>query len=99
MNRQLSEIRHRRSELLARIAEQRMQLRKTSLRWETPLAIADRGLAVASFFRSHPVLLAGSAALLVVRRHGLAGLVRVVWQVWQGYRYFSALSGKLSQRD
>lgn len=88
----------RRQELLARIDMQRGQVAEIGRRWETPLAIADQGVAAARFLRSHPVLVAGVAALLLVRRRGVVGLAKGAWMVWKGYRSIAALSAKLSTR-
>ena len=98
MNSQMLEIMQRRAELQARIAAQREQLSDFGTRLETPLAIADQGLAAIRFLRSNPVLVAGVAALLVIRRRGMVGLLKFVWRGWKGYRYFTTLSSKLASR-
>lgn len=98
MNKQMLEVMQRRGELLARIAAQREQVAEIGTRWQTPLALADQGLAAVRFLRSNPVLVAGVAALLVIRRRGVVGLVKGVWRAWRGYRYFTAVSEKLSSR-
>ena len=98
MNKQMLEVMQRRGELLAKIASQREQMAEIGKRWQTPLALADQGLAVMRFLRSNPALAAGVAALFVARRRGLAGLVRGAWRVWKGYRYLAAFSAKLSSR-
>lgn len=98
MNRQMSAVMQRRSELLARIAVQREQLAEVGARWQTPLALADQGLAAVRFLRSHPVLVAGVAALFVIRRRGMVGLVKSGWQLWKGYRYLTVFYEKLSSR-
>lgn len=99
MNKQMSAVMQRRSELLARIAAQREQVADVGARWQAPLALADQGLAVVRFLRSHPVLVAGVAALLVIRRRGVVGLVKGGWRVWKGYRFLAVLSEKLSPRN
>jgi hypothetical protein len=88
----------RRAELLAKIAVQRGQVAEIGAQWQIPLAAADQGLAVVRFLRSNPVLVAGVAALLVIRRRGVTGLMMGMWRVWKGYRYFTAVSAKLSAR-
>lgn len=98
MNKQMLEVMQRRGELLARIAAQREQVAEIGTRWQTPLALADQGLAAVRFLRSNPVLVAGVAALLVIRRRGVVGLVKGVWRAWRGYRYFTAVSEELSSR-
>lgn len=98
MNRQMLAVMQRRGELLERIAAQRGQLAETGARWQAPLALADQGLAVLRFLRARPVLVAGVAALLIIRRRGMMGLARSGWLGWKGYRYFTAISEKLSSR-
>lgn len=96
MNSQLSAVMQRRGELLARIALQREQLSEIGARLQPPLALADRGVAVARFLRSNPALVAGVIAVLVIRRRGVIGAASVIWRVWKRYRYFTAIAAKLS---
>lgn len=99
MNKQMLAMMQRRGELLARIAAQREQMAETGARWQAPLALADQGLAVMRFLRSHPVLVAGVVALFVIRRRGVVGLVKGGWRVWKGYRFLATLAEKLSPRN
>jgi len=93
----LNNVMLRRSELVARIAAQREQVAEIGVRFKTPLAYADKGLAVARFLRAHPVLFAGAVALLPIRRGGvLIGLVKGAWRAWKGYRYLGAVAAKRS---
>jgi hypothetical protein len=96
MNDQMYSLMQRRSELLTRIAVQRGQTAEIGSHLKTPLALADKGLAVARFLRSKPVLIAGVAALFVIRRRGVIGLVKGAWRLWKGYRQLSAFSAKFS---
>jgi hypothetical protein len=98
MNKQMAAVMQRRGELLARIAAQRGQVAETAARWQTPLAIADQGVAAVRFLRERPLLVAGVASLLVIRRRGMMGLVRLGWMAWKGYRYFTAAAARLSSR-
>ncbi|MDH4283750.1 MAG: YqjK-like family protein [Gallionellaceae bacterium] len=99
MNNQKLSMLQRRHELLAKIALQRKQLAEIGKHWQAPVAAMDKGLSVIRFFRSHPVLLAGAVALLVMRRHSLAGLLKNAGQLWKGYRYLLSLSAKLLLRN
>lgn len=99
MNKQMLELMQRRGELLARIAAQREQVAGIGARWQTPLALVDQGLAAVRFLSSHPAIVAGVAALFVIRRRGVVGLVKGGWRVWKGYRYLTALSERLSSQD
>ena len=95
MNKQMTGVMQKRGELLARIAAQRGQAAEIGKRLETPLALADQGLAAMCFLRSNPAITAAVAALFVIRRRGVVGLVRGVWRVWKRYRYFTSISAKL----
>ena len=97
----------RRQALLAKISDQREQLAEIGVRWQPALRLADGALVAARFLRSHPVLLAGLAGLagmaglaglVVVRRNGLAGLVKGARRVWNAYRYINEFSKKITQR-
>ncbi|MHB0926924.1 MAG: YqjK-like family protein [Gallionellaceae bacterium] len=99
MNKQMREVMRRRGELLASIAAQREQVAQIGTRWQAPLALADQGLAVVRFLRSHPALVAGVVALFVIRRRGVVGLMKSGWRVWKGYRFLTALSERLSSRS
>jgi hypothetical protein len=98
MNDQMFALMQRRNELLARIAVQRDQAAEIGSQLKTPLAFADKGLAVARFLRSKPVLVAGMVALFVIRRRGVIGLVQGAWRLWKNYRQLAAFSAKLSPR-
>lgn len=99
MNKQMLELMQRRSELLARIASQREQAAEIGRRWQTPLALADQGLAAVRFLSSHPAVVASVAALFAIRRRGVVGLIKGGWRVWKGYRYLKALSERLSPQN
>ncbi len=91
MNERMLELRQRRGELLARIEAQRGQLAEIVSRWERPLALADQGVSAVRFLRGHPLLVGGAVALVVLRRRGVAGLLKRAWQMWKSYRYFAGL--------
>ena len=95
------EVMQRRQALLAKISDQREQLAEIGVRWQPALRLADGALVAARFLRSHPVLpagLAGLAGLVVVRRNGLAGLVKGARRVWNAYRYINEFSKKITPR-
>ena len=95
MNKQTAEIMRRRHELLAEIGSQRLQIAQMASRWQPLLAVADHGLAGIRFLRSHPVLLGGVVALLVIRRRGLVGLATGSWRLWKRFRYIKGFSAGL----
>jgi hypothetical protein len=98
MTKQMSALRQRRAELLARIAAQRGRVTEIGTQLQTAFELADRGLAVVRFFRSRPFLLTGIAAVFLARRHGAAALVWSGWRLLTGYRRLSANSAKPSPR-
>lgn len=98
MNRQMFAVRQRRGELLAKIASQREQVAVIVERWQRPLALADQGLAVARFLRANPVLVAGVAALVMIRRRGMVGLGMAVWKGWKLYRFTKSFAANLMKR-
>jgi len=95
MNERMLAVMQRRGELLAKITSQREQVVQIGARLEKPLALADQGLAVLRFMRSRPLLVAGVAALLVWRRRGALGVMKLGWRAWKGYRYLTGLAAKL----
>lgn len=95
MNSQLSAVIQRRSELVARIASQREQLTDVGARFQAPFALADKGVAAVRFLRSHPFLVAGVIAVLVISRRSVVGVASVIWLVWNRYRYFTTIVAKL----
>jgi hypothetical protein len=97
MSSRLLALRQRRGELLARIASQREQVAEIGLRLQTPLAFADGGLAVVRFLRSHPVLVGGVTAVLVIRRRGVIGAAKVIWRLWKRYSQAATIAARLSQ--
>lgn len=98
MNKRMLAVMQRRGELRERIAAQREQLAKAGERWQGPLALADKGVAIACFLRARPVLTAGIVALFIIRRRGVMGLVRSGWMVWKGYRHLASVSARLASR-
>jgi len=98
MNNPMYAVMQRRGELLSRIASQREQVADIGARLQTPLALADQGLAAARFLYSNPVLSTGVIAALVIRRRGVVGMAKVFWRVWRGYRYFTGIAVRLSSQ-
>ncbi|MDD2720277.1 MAG: YqjK-like family protein [Gallionella sp.] len=92
------EVLQRRAALLEKISGQRAQIAETGERLRPVFQVADQAVQAGRFLAAHPVLVAGLAGLLVVRRRGMLGLVRGAWRAWQAYRYFGAVSKKLNSR-
>jgi len=99
MNKKLAELRRTRAKLLTRINVQREQMSEIGKQLRFPLELANQGVAAARFLRRYPLLFSGVAALFVLRRRGMTGLLVGIWRVWKGYRYFNVLSAKLSSKN
>ena len=81
------EIMRRRERLLARCDAQRAELTTLAQRWEGPLKVADRVVAVINYLRGHPLVLGAAVTLLVVvQRRDLWSWVRRGFMLWRAYR-------------
>ena len=86
MSKRLDEIRRRRQHLVARSEIQRSELAYLAQSVEKPLRLLDRGMGIVNVFRTHPVLMAFAASLLIATpRHRL---LRVLtgWELYQVVR-------------
>lgn len=88
----------RRQLLLAKIAGQREQLGEIGTRWQPALHVADQAWLAVHLMRSHAVLVAGVAALVVVRRRGVVGLLKGGWRIWKAWRYVNEFAKKITPR-
>ncbi|HUO43743.1 MAG TPA: YqjK-like family protein [Burkholderiales bacterium] len=83
----LFELAQRRERLLARVEQQRSAIAAEWQAWEKPAALVDRGVAVAGFLKSHPLLIAiGVAAVVVLRLHKLRKWLGRGWMLWRVWR-------------
>ncbi len=86
--RRIAQIHARRERLLARSAAQRDELALLLAPLKGPLAIADRGIAVAQYARAHPGLVAIAAAVFVLLSPRRAfRWARRAFTVWRSYRW------------
>ncbi len=86
--RRIAQIHARRERLLARAATQRDELELLLAPLGGPLALADRGVAVAQYVRAHPGAVALAAAVVVVLSPKRAfRWARRAFGVWRGYRW------------
>lgn len=99
MNKQMLAVMQRRGELLARIATQREQVAATAMRWQAPLALADKGLAAIRFLRSNPVLVAAAVAVIAIRRRNVAGMLAGGWRIWRWYKSAKSFSEKITSQS
>lgn len=83
----LIELARRKERLIARGEQQRIAISVACLQWQKPLSVADRGIAIVSYLKAHPlVLAAGVVATAVVGRRNLlrwAGRGLFVWRAWR----------------
>jgi len=91
MKKKIAELKHHRVELLARIAAQREQMSAIGADLRTPFLLADRGVTVVRYLRSHPLLAAGVLVIVVLHRRNVAALMGRLMGVWKGYRYLTML--------
>jgi len=97
--RRLEQINARREQLLARSAAQRDELALLLAPLKGPLAVADRGVAVAQYARAHPGLVVIAAAIVVVISPKRAfRWARRAFAVWRGYRWASRALDELATR-
>ena len=84
---EVTEIRAKRAQLLARAAVERERISVQLLAWVAPLALVDGSLAAARYFRRHPQWLIAAAVVLVTLRPRRAiawarnGLI--AWRAWR----------------
>ncbi|MGH8701764.1 MAG: YqjK family protein [Burkholderiales bacterium] len=86
--RRIAQIHARRERLIARSAAQRDELALLLAPLAPPLALADRGIAVAQYVRAHPGAVALVAAVIVALspRRSLRW-ARRAFAVWRGTRW------------
>lgn len=97
MNEQWSLLMQRRGALLAKIEMQRGELASIEDNFRVPLAWADQGVALLRYLRGHPWMTAGVAAVIVVRRRGVVGLLKTAWSLRAGYRFYKSVAQKLNR--
>lgn len=69
-----------------------MEVAEISQHWQKPLALVDAGVKAVRFIHNHPALVAGGmAALLALRRKGIAGLAQEGWRLLRFYPAFRSL--------
>jgi hypothetical protein len=91
MNKRMFLVMQRRSELLAKISIQRDQLGDMTTHWQPALQLADRAWLAIRFMQRYPAILAGLAAIIVIRRRGVLGLIKGSWRAWLYLGRFSKM--------
>jgi len=98
--RRIARIHVRRERLLARSAAQRDELALLLVPLNGPLAIADRGIAVAQYVRAHPGLVVTAAAVFVLLSPKRAfRWARRAFTVWRGYRWVARALAEIAPID
>ncbi len=88
MNERLLRVREQRARLVERAARQREALAEDVAAFATPIALADRGLAIVRYIRARPGLMAAAAALVVVLRPRRSfAWIRSGFALWQTWRW------------
>ncbi len=87
MNTRLIRLREQRTRLIERAAHQREEIALGVAAMHGPIAIVDQGLGIARYIKSHPVIIAASAALVIATRprRSLSWVRRglMLWQTWR----------------
>ncbi|MGK2951891.1 MAG: YqjK-like family protein [Thiobacillus sp.] len=84
MNKKLTRLAERRNHLVAQAAAQRTALAHDLEPWRGRLALADQGIAVISYVKRHPALLAGVTLLFAALSPRRVGTwLQRGWVVWQ----------------
>ena len=84
MNKTLTRLAERRTQLVTQAAAQRTALAHDLEPWRARLALADQGIAVIRYVKRHPALLAGAALLIAALSPRHVGTwLRRGWVVWQ----------------
>ena len=86
--RRLAQIHVRREHLLAKAAAQREEVALLLEPWRAPLAVADKGVAVAAYVRAHPsIVVVAVAALVAISPKRAFRWARRAFALWRGYRW------------
>jgi len=84
---ELIEIARRKERLIASCAAQRGVIAASFHDLRQPIAVLERALAVTSYLRAHPVVVAVVVAVLIVsRRRSILGLLTrglAAWRMWR----------------
>jgi hypothetical protein len=93
----LIEIARRKERLIARIEQQRTVISVACLRLQKPLGVVDRGIVIARYLKSHPLVLgAGVAAFAIVHPRNLWRWARrglFLWRAWRSVNAWMQKSG------
>ena len=85
----IAQLEQRRSALIARAAEQRVILAAAAEPWRGPLAVADRGIAVARFFQRYPAFLAVAGVVVLLLKPGptfrWGKRAFLAWRAWRSF--------------
>jgi YqjK-like protein len=94
MSEKLTRLAERRAALVARSAHQRETLAQAAAAWRKPLALADRGISALGHLVKHPLLMAGSVAVVAVLRPRRQ-MLRWVQGGWLAWRIVRGIRSRL----
>ncbi|MFN2338820.1 MAG: YqjK-like family protein [Gammaproteobacteria bacterium] len=94
MNKKLLQLARQREYLVAKASAQRGTLAENIVPWRAPLALADQGLSVLRYIRSHPEWIAGVALLLATLRSRRGG--KWLGRGWMTWKLVNNLRGRSS---
>jgi hypothetical protein len=84
----LTEIQARRERLIVRAAAERAAVSRAVRELSPPIRLIDRGLAIVSFFKLHPALLAAAMVILaLLRPRASFRWARRALLLWRSYRW------------
>jgi len=85
MNQTLAPLAHRRAQLLAQIAQQRVQLGQHADDWCAPIALIDRGFHVVCYIKQHPLYTIGASLGVFSLMHSnqISKWIHRSWATWQ----------------
>jgi hypothetical protein len=92
---QLTSITQRRDALVVQAAAQRNELGRCIQPWQTPLALVDRGIALAQRVRAHPLAL--TMGVLLLFRLGFGRWSVWAGRFWTGWQIYQSLHDRQSR--
>jgi YqjK-like protein len=95
MSEKLTRLAKRRAALVARSAHQRETVARAAEAWHKPLALADRGISALGHLVKHPLLMAGSVAVVVALRP--RKILRWAQRGWLAWRIVRGVRSRLSR--
>ena len=94
----LIEIARRKDRLIARAGAQRAAIGESFRHLRRPIDVADRGMEIVRFLKTHPLLVASAvASIAVFRRRSLVSLTGSLLTAWRLWPVISAWSARVRE--